>query len=216
MSDSLLLSALTPVLPKLLSWCNLETRASIERITGTWGDPWAVQTGSSVALETAQRRVIYTNSMGTLLWGKRRATMSPKGLPLATSLGQHKPWVIADAAVTVSWNTTERASRWEPRPFQPKFQFYSHHSKLRSPCRKIRYEPAWLPGGPLLSAPVVCQLTGVRATGIAAVHAVVRSNEQEAEQHGLLLFMSSWGIHTLTRAFSLQHTHRHTCVPYLK
>ena len=65
-------------------------------------------------------------------------------------------------------------------------------------------------GDPLLSAPVVCQLTGVRATGIAAVQAVVRSNEQEAEQHGLLLFMSSWGIHMLTRAFSLQHTHGHT------
>ena len=65
-------------------------------------------------------------------------------------------------------------------------------------------------GDPLLSAPVVCQLTGVRATGIAAVQAVVRSNEQEAERHGLLLFMSSWGIHTLTRAFSLQHTHGHT------
>ena len=38
MSDSLLPSALTPVSPKLLSWCDLETRASTERITGIWGD----------------------------------------------------------------------------------------------------------------------------------------------------------------------------------
>ena len=140
MSDSLLLSALTPVLPKLLSWCNLETRASIERITGTWGDPWAAQTGSSVALETAQRRVIYTNSMGTLLWGKRRATMSPKGLLLATSLGQHKPRVIADAAVTVSWNTTERASRWEPRPFQPKLPVLLSSFKATLPLQE---NPIW-------------------------------------------------------------------------
>ena len=64
--------------------------------------PWAAQTDSSVALETAQGRVIYTNSMGMLLWGKCIDTMSLRGLPLATSLGQRKPWVIADAAVTIS------------------------------------------------------------------------------------------------------------------
>lgn len=99
-------------------------------------------------------------------------------------------------------------------PSSRSFQFYSHHSNLSSACRKIRCEPAWLLGDSLLSAPVVCLLTGVRATGIAAVQGVVRCNEHEAEQHRLLLFMSSWGIHALTHAFSLPHTHTQTHTAY--
>lgn len=184
---------------------NLEIRASTERITATWGDcrgcpDWQLGGAGDCPGESN----LYKQPGNAALGEPYSHDEPPRASTNKWSLGQCEPWVTADAAVTISWNTTGRTPGWEPRPFQLKLPVLLWSFKAKLPLQE----------NPIPSAPVVRQLTGVRATGIAAARSVARCNEQEAD--GMVCFyLCHHGAFTCSHVPSCSNTHSDTLMHIL-
>ena len=123
--------------------CHLETRASTERITATWGDSRGCRDWQLGGTGDCPGESNLFKQPGNAALGEPYSHDEPLGRPQTSGAWDSvRPGSLQTLLLQFLEIQQEGLQVESHVPSSRSFQFYSDHSKLSSPCRKIRYEPA--------------------------------------------------------------------------